>query len=122
MVVAFHLFVYLPFFDLNRGEVCVIIMLCGLVISLETVNSAIERAVDCTGEISRRAGAAKDIAAGAVLVAAMVSVTGGVILLWLPPSFVAFLCFFFFFLSFFPFYFFFFVFCVFFFFFFLFSN
>ena len=64
-------------------------MLCGLVISLETVNSAIERAVDCTGEISRRAGAAKDIAAGAVLVAAMVSVTGGVILLWQPPAFAA---------------------------------
>lgn len=89
MVVAFHLFVYLPFFELNRGEICAVIILCGAVISLEAVNSAIERAVDCTGEISRRAGAAKDIAAGAVLVAAVVSVLCGVVLLWQPSAFAA---------------------------------
>ena len=89
LVVAFHLFVYLPFFELTRGEVCAIIVLCGTVISLEAVNSAIERAVDCTGEISPRAGAAKDIAAGAVLTAAIVSVICGIVLLWQPPAFAA---------------------------------
>ena len=69
LAVAFHLFVYLPFFELTKGETCVIVMLCGAVLSLEAVNSAIERAVDCTGEYSPRAGAAKDMAAGAVLIA-----------------------------------------------------
>ena len=89
LVVAFHLFVYLPFFTLNRAEQCVIIILCGMVIALEAVNSAIERAVDCTREISPRAGAAKDMAAGAVLVAAVVSVIAGIVLLWQPAAFAA---------------------------------
>ena len=87
LVVAFHLFLYLPFFELTRGELCAIVMLCGAVISLEAMNSAIERAVDCTGEYSRRAGAAKDMAAGSVLVAAAVSVICGIILLWQPAAF-----------------------------------
>ena len=89
LVVAFHLFVYLPFFELTRGEVCVIVTLCGLVISLEALNSAVERAVDCTGEVSPRAGAAKDIAAGAVLVAAIASAVCGILLLWQPSAFVS---------------------------------
>ena len=89
LAVAFHLFVYLPFFELTKGETCVIVMLCGAVLSLEAVNSAIERAVDCTGEYSPRAGAAKDMAAGAVLIAAAVSVIAGVALLWQPKAFAA---------------------------------
>ena len=94
LAVAFHLFVYLPFFGLTRVEFCQIVILCALVISLEAMNSAIERAVDCTGEISPRAGAAKDIAAGAVLAAAAASVIGGVALLFRPAAIVRILHFF----------------------------
>lgn len=84
-----HLFLYLPFFSVTRGQVCLLVMLCGLVIALEAVNSALERAVDCSGEVSTRAGAAKDIAAGAVLVAALTAVICGIILLWQPSAFAA---------------------------------
>lgn len=94
LAVAFHLFVYMPFFDLTRAEICVIITLCGLVISLEAANSAVERAVDCTERISAVAGASKDIAAGAVLVAAVTSVLCGVILLWQPAAFIGIIRFF----------------------------
>lgn len=89
LVVAFHLFLYLPFFALSRAEVCATVILCGLVISLEAMNSALERAVDCTEERSPRAGAAKDMAAGAVLAAAITSVIGGIVLLWQPAAFSA---------------------------------
>ena len=94
LAVAFHLFVYLPFFGLTRGEFCLIVVLCALVISLEAVNSAIERAVDCTGEISPRAGGAKDMAAGAVLVAAAAAAVCGVALLFRPEAFAGILRFF----------------------------
>ena len=89
LVVAFHLFVYLPFFALTRAEVGILVVLCGLVIALEAVNSAIERAVDATGIVSPTAGAAKDIAAGAVLIAAVTAVVCGILLLWQPHAFAA---------------------------------
>ncbi len=94
LAVMLHLLVYLPFFTLSRAEICLLFLLCGLVIGLEAVNSAIERAVNCTGEISPRAGAAKDMAAGGVLVAAVTAVVCGVILLWQPTAFAAILRFF----------------------------
>ena len=56
---AFHLFVYLPFFKVTRAETGVLVILCALVLALEAMNSAVERAVNCTGEYSQRAGAAK---------------------------------------------------------------
>ena len=89
LVVAFHLFLYLPFFDLTRGEACLIIILCGLVIALEALNSAIERGIDATGVYNARAGAAKDAAAGAVLIGAITAAACGFILLWQPEAFAA---------------------------------
>lgn len=86
---AFHLFVYLPFFKVTRAETGVLVILCALVLALEAMNSAVERAVNCTGEYSQRAGAAKDMAAGAVLIAAIASVIGGVVILWQPDAFAA---------------------------------
>ena len=89
LTAAFHLFLYLPFFDVSRTDVCVLVMLCALVIGTEAVNSAIERAVDCTGTVSPKAGTAKDMAAGAVLTMAVASVICGVIILWQPDAFRA---------------------------------
>ena len=92
--VAFHLFVYLPFFTLSRGEYCLIVILCALVLSSEALNSAVERAVDCTEVVSPTAGAAKDMAAGGVLLAAISSVICGILLLWQPAAFTAIIRFF----------------------------
>lgn len=62
-------------------EWCICLILCALVISLELVNTAVEAVVDLvTKEQRRRAKVAKDTAAGAVLIAAiMAAVTGGII-------------------------------------------
>lgn len=60
-----------------------LVLTVGAVITLELVNTAIERAVDLvTGEFHPLAKAAKDIAAAAVLVAAGLAVIIGVLLFW----------------------------------------
>ncbi len=78
------------FFEINKTEFAVLIALCALVMSLEAVNTAIERAVDQTSkEISELARVAKDTAAGAVLIAAIASVICGIIIMWQPEAFRA---------------------------------
>lgn len=94
MAVAFHLFIYLPFFKLNRSELCIIIILCALVFVSEAINTAVENAVNSTGIISPFAGSAKDCAAAAVLISALSAVICGLILLWKPWAFSAILHFF----------------------------
>lgn len=89
MAAVFHLFAYLPFFDVSKAELCILIMLCGIVLALEAVNTALENAIDSTGIISKTAGTAKDTAAGAVLIAAITSVICGIIILWQPAAFAA---------------------------------
>jgi diacylglycerol kinase (ATP) len=70
---------------LLRTGVVPILILCALVLSLEMMNCALEAAVDLASpELHPLAKYAKDAAAGAVLVAALISVIVG---LWLlgPP-------------------------------------
>ncbi|AMX82858.1 diacylglycerol kinase [Geobacillus subterraneus] len=68
---------------LSRWEWAVLLLTVGAVITLELVNTAIERAVDLvTDEFHPLAKAAKDIAAAAVLVAAGLAVIIGVLLFW----------------------------------------
>lgn len=86
----FHLFTAaytsyfaLRYYNLTRGEIAVLVLTFGLVISAELMNTAIETGVDLTTtEWSPIAKAAKDIAAGGVLVTAIVSVIIGIILFW----------------------------------------
>lgn len=69
---------------LQTGGVPVLI-LCALVLSLELMNSALEAAIDLASpELHPLAKLAKDAAAGAVLVAALLSVVVGVWVLGLP--------------------------------------
>ena len=78
------------FFKVSKTEYAVLIALCALVMSLEAVNTAIERAVDQTSrETSELARVAKDTAAGAVLIAAAASVICGIVILWQPDAFRA---------------------------------
>ncbi len=89
MAAAFHLFAYLPFFEVSKAELCILIILCGMVFAFEAANTAVENAIDSTGIVSKTAGIAKDAAAGAVLIAAITSVICGVIILWQPTAFAA---------------------------------
>ena len=68
-------------FRLSITEWLICILLFGLVISLELVNTAIEAVVDlCTQEYHPLAKIAKDTAAGAVLISAIASVVIGLII------------------------------------------
>ena len=68
-------------FQITAGEWCVCLLLFGLVISLELVNTAVESVVDLvTEEKKPLAKTAKDTAAGAVLFSAIVSVIIGCII------------------------------------------
>lgn len=64
--------------SLTPLEWAVLLLVIGLVISLEIMNTAIEAVVDlCSPEHSELARIAKDAAAGAVLVAAIIAVGVG---------------------------------------------
>lgn len=65
-------------------EWCVLILVIGMVLALEMINTALERCVDLvTKDYKELAKNAKDVAAGAVLVMSMFSVIIG-ILIFLP--------------------------------------
>ncbi len=67
--------------DLPRAEWAILALTIAMVIVLELVNTAVERVVDMvTEEYHPLAEKAKDIAAGAVLVGAIVSVIIGICL------------------------------------------
>lgn len=89
-VYMFGFLTVFDFFKVSRTEFAVLIALCALVLSLEAVNTALERAVDLASEsISELARAAKDAAAGAVLISAAASVICGILILWQPEAFRA---------------------------------
>lgn len=69
------------FFKISKIEWMICIILFGMVISLELANTAIETTVDIAmPEKNEKAKLAKDIAAGAVLVCAFISlIIGGMI-------------------------------------------
>jgi len=70
---------------LNRIEWAIILMMIALVIALEAVNTAIEKAVDLASpNVHPLAKTAKDAAAGAVLLAAAASIIIGLLILG-PP-------------------------------------
>ena len=74
-----------------RMEWCICFCLFGLVMSLEIVNTAVEAVVDLvTEERKPLAKLAKDAAAGAVLLAAIMAVIAGLILF--VPEGLEFLC------------------------------
>jgi len=71
-------------FGISRIEWIIIILCIGIVFAAEILNTSIERLVDIVSpQISEKAGMVKDIAAGAVLVSAVVSVIAG-FLIFMP--------------------------------------
>jgi diacylglycerol kinase len=68
-------------FKLNLVEWGLVIFAIGLVLVSELMNTAIESFVDVISpEYSEKAGFIKDVAAGAVLIAAIISVIIGIII------------------------------------------
>lgn len=66
---------------LSAAEWCICLVLFGLVMALELVNTAVESVVDLvTEERKPLAKAAKDTAAGAVLIAAIMAAAAGCII------------------------------------------
>ena len=66
---------------ISKTEMIICILLSGLVISLELVNTAIENVVDLvTMEQNPKAKKAKDVSAGAVLISAIASAVIGIII------------------------------------------
>lgn len=77
------------FFEVSRTQFALLFAVCAMVLALEAVNTAIEKAVDlATKEINPLAKISKDAAAGAVLIAAIGAVAVGISILYQPESFV----------------------------------
>lgn len=73
------------YFSISKFEWFIILLCIGIVFSLEAINTAIERTVDlCTEEFKPLAKQAKDAAAGAVFVFAVISVIIGLIIFLRP--------------------------------------
>ena len=71
------------YFSITTTEWIIVLLLIALVISLELINTAIEYLVDLVSpQYHEKAGKIKDIAAGAVLVVAIVSVVIAVLIFW----------------------------------------
>lgn len=79
------------FFVVSKTQFAILALISGIVISLELVNTAVEKAVDlaCKGEKNNLAKIAKDACAGAVLVCAIASVIIGILILYQPDAFSA---------------------------------
>lgn len=74
------------FFDISATEWCICLILFGLILGLELANTAVEAVVDLvTEEKKPLAKLAKDTAAGAVLIAAIMAAFAGVII-FLPKA------------------------------------
>jgi diacylglycerol kinase len=67
----------------GRGEWLALVLTIALVLALEAVNTAIERAVDIAGPgLDARAKAAKDVSAAAVFIVAIASLAVGGAIFW----------------------------------------
>ncbi len=83
------------FFEVNKTQFAILLMMSSLVMAGELFNTGIERAADAaTLEKNEFVKIAKDAAAGAVLVLAIFSVAVGIIILYQPSAFTEMFCYF----------------------------
>ena len=88
LVFMFFFLLKYDFFKISAAEFAVLVLTSALVFALELVNTAVECIVDfISPEKNRLAGIAKDVAAGAVLVAAIAAVIVGIIIMFQPEAF-----------------------------------
>lgn len=81
LVIAFFALLFAYFLKFSAVEYCIILIAIAIVLISEMLNTAIEFALDSIyhNKYSKMVGMAKDISAGAVMLASLVSVLIGVI-------------------------------------------
>ena len=83
IVAAFYVFIFSKFYDFSLTQKVILVVICFNVLAFELMNTAVERAVDKPDEEHyMQAGAAKDTAAGGVLLAAIGAAVAGVMMFW----------------------------------------
>lgn len=76
------------YFRISDTEWCIVLLVSGLVLSLETINSALEKMCDLvTTDVRPEIKIIKDIAAGAVTIACIFAIVIACIIFW--PYFLA---------------------------------
>lgn len=91
---AAYVLVFSPFFHLSAAEYALLLTVICMVLSAETVNTAIEAAINLqTQWYDNLARIGKDVAAGAVLICAVFAVAVGLVLFLRPPVLLAIVCF-----------------------------
>jgi len=71
------------FFEINNAQWCWIVLAIGMVWMAEIFNTAVEKLTDLVSpEYNKLAGRVKDLAAGAVLMAAMTALVIGFLVFW----------------------------------------
>ena len=77
LIINLFLIVY---FKLNSTDVALILLVCFLVLIAETINTAIEKICDFVEpNFNKKIGLIKDIAAGAVILATLLSIITGIL-------------------------------------------
>ena len=88
--VANLIFIFAYFYGISREQWAILVIMTGLVFFAELMNTSIENAVDtATKKRCETARVAKDIAAGAVLIIAFISVVVGFLIFYNPEKIVA---------------------------------
>ena len=90
MTYMFSILVFSDWFIISKTEYAILLLACGTVIAGETVNTAIENAVNLASKEKTAYGRiAKDAAAGAVLLSTAFAVLCGIVIMFQPEAFVA---------------------------------
>lgn len=80
-VAAFYVLIASLFFEFNVEKYAILLLTIGSVMALEMVNTSLEGIIDiCAKEYNATAKMAKDVAAGAVMIASIVAVVIGLFL------------------------------------------
>ena len=83
IVVAYYVLIFSKFYDFTLTQKVILVVICFNVLAFELINTAVERAVDKPDkEHYMQAGAAKDTAAGGVLLAAIGAAVAGIMMFW----------------------------------------
>ena len=83
IVAAFYVLIFSKFYDFTLTQKVILVFVCFNVLAFELMNTAVERAVDKPDkEHYMQAGAAKDTAAGGVLLAAIGAAAVGIMMFW----------------------------------------
>ena len=88
LAAACYVLFFSRFYGFSHSETVVLLLTVSLVIAAEMINTAIERLVDMLSpSYNPLARLAKDIAAGAVLIFALIAVVIGAVMFWNIPVF-----------------------------------